>query len=98
MLSRTGAITVYSGTKRTGRRCVRLAIITRQERDSKMKVKIEFVRYLCRQIAMINSVDLQDITFYENGEKVDITCDIRDDFALTGLNNTDFVTSGFYKR
>ncbi len=37
MLFRTAAFTSYFGTKTTGRRCVRLAIIIRQERDNNMK-------------------------------------------------------------
>jgi len=62
-----------------------------------MKVDIEHILYLKSELKKINSVDINDIVFMENGEVVEISDEIIEDFAFTGLNNVDIITSGFYK-
>lgn len=44
----------------------------------------------------INSVELKDIEFHENGKKIEISEKIVDDFSFIGLNNIDFIATGFY--
>ncbi len=62
-----------------------------------MKVLIGFVLWLQDQRNAINAADLGDIDFMEDGEKVDIPKEKIKEWEFTGLNNTDFITSGFYK-
>lgn len=62
-----------------------------------LEVAIEYIRWLQEERAKINRVELEDIVFFENGMKVDIPKEVVDDFAVSGLNNTDFITSDSYK-
>jgi len=62
-----------------------------------MKVDIEKVRELKRQLDEINSVPIEDIEFFENGKRVEFDKDVVADWKFIGLNNVDFITSGFYK-
>lgn len=62
-----------------------------------MEIAVEYVRWLQEERAKINRADLETITFFENGRKLDICQDVFDDFAFVGLNNIDFIWSDFYK-
>ncbi len=62
-----------------------------------MRVDFEHVRKLHKERMKINQLDFEDIEWYENGEKVEIDPKIAKDFKFTGLNNTDFVTIGFFE-
>jgi len=62
-----------------------------------MRVDIEHVRKLQEEKMKINSVNIKDIEWYEDGEKVDIDPKTLEDFKFTGLSNTDFITSEAYK-
>ena len=61
-------------------------------------VSIEYVRWLQEERAKINRMDLNDIVFFENGNIAMIAQATRNKFAMSGLNNTDFITSGYYKQ
>ena len=63
----------------------------------KARVDVEYIHWLKSQIRQINSLDLDNIEFYENDVKLDIKKDVKDEFGLTGLNNCDFITGNFYK-
>ena len=58
---------------------------------------IEDIKNLRDQISTINSMNLRDILFFEDGKRVYFTEKLYDDFEFTGLNNIDFICSGFYK-
>ncbi len=63
-----------------------------------MKVNIEDVERLTKERKKINSVSLSEIEWYQNGKKVDVDKSITEDFEIIGLNNIDFITSGFYQK
>jgi len=62
-----------------------------------MKVTIEYVEQLVKEVRGLNKLDLRDIVFFEDGKKLDIPSEVLASFEFTGLNNIDFVSSGFYK-
>lgn len=66
-------------------------------RVTAMQVAVEYIKWLTEERAKINRAELDDITFFENGVKLYIPKEIVAAFALTGMNNVDFITSGFYK-
>ena len=61
-----------------------------------MKVNIEDIRKNIEFRKEINSVELTDIDFYENGKKIEVSEKVIDDFRFTGLNNIDFIDIEFY--
>ena len=63
-----------------------------------MKVKISEIIKLKKRLAEINSVPLEKIKFLnDKGNGVYINPKIISDFKFTGLNNSDFIATGFYK-
>ena len=62
-----------------------------------MQVEIEHIEYLTKERQKINKASLKTMVFTKNGVVVPIPIEIRDAFELTGLNNIDFIISGFYK-
>ncbi len=63
-----------------------------------MRVDIEDVRkHMEFRKKINNNVKLKDIEFYENGKKLDISEELKDDFIFTGLSNIDFITMECYK-
>ncbi len=67
------------------------------KKPEKSKISIEFIKRLHRHRSLINSEDLENIEFYEKGKKVDIDPKLIEEFKFTGLNNIDFIVSGYYK-
>ena len=63
-----------------------------------MRVDIEHIEWLKEELARINRANLSDITFYKDDKIVEINPDNVDEFEFIGLNNTDFITSGYYKK
>lgn len=61
-----------------------------------MKVNIERIKELRAELNEINSVDIEDIEFYENGEKVDVPQEHINNWRFIGLNNIEFITTEFY--
>ena len=62
-----------------------------------MKIAVEYIKWLTSERQKINKTPLNEIEFYEDGMKVDISKKTIKDFEFTGLNNVDFITSNFYK-
>lgn len=62
-----------------------------------MKIAVEYIRWLQEERAKINALPLEEITFFENGMKVVVPKEVVNDWDFSGLNNTDFITSGRYK-
>ena len=62
-----------------------------------MKISTEYILALAQHRNEINRVPLRDIDFEEAGEVLDIPEKVFAEFELTGMNNMDFITSGFYK-
>lgn len=62
-----------------------------------MKVAVEYIKWLDEERAKINRVPLDEITFFENGEVVEVDPEVLEDFKFTGLVNTDFILTDCYK-
>lgn len=62
------------------------------------RIAIEYIQWLQKERAKINLAKLEEIEFFKNGMKLDISKDVIDAFELTGLNNADFISSGFYRK
>ena len=63
-----------------------------------MIVNVETIEFLEHLRKDINTPLLSDIEFYQNDKPINIPKEYVEEFDLTGLNNMDFITSGFYKR
>ena len=61
-----------------------------------MKVDVEMLYKLKAEINKINSVDIEDIEFYENGKKIKIPQEYIKKWKFIGLNNVAFITTDFY--
>jgi len=62
-----------------------------------MKIAVEYIRWLIDERNKINKIPLDEIVFMENGLLLDIPKEVTDKFSLIGLNNIDFISSGFYR-
>jgi predicted ATP-grasp superfamily ATP-dependent carboligase len=62
-----------------------------------MFVKVEYVKWLKEELLKINSVPLEDIIWIENEKLADVDAEVVDNFDFTGLNNVDFIMTGYYK-
>jgi len=63
-----------------------------------MKIKISEVLFLKERLKEINNLDLSNIEWLdENGNVVEIDPKNISDFKYMGLNNADFIDTGFYK-
>ena len=65
---------------------------------NRIPIKISEIIELKERLSEINRLNLSDIDFidYDN-TLIKIEPSIIEDFKFTGLNNTDFIWSGFYK-
>ncbi len=61
-------------------------------------IQIEEIKKLKKRLLEINNLNLLDIIFTENGNPVEINENVLNEFKFTGLNNTDFIDSEFYKQ
>lgn len=63
-----------------------------------MKVKISEIEALVQRMSEINKPELDEMQFLDdNGNELDIDKNIIEQFQFYGLNNIDFITTGFYK-
>lgn len=63
----------------------------------RLQVRVSEILDMAKRKREINSKSLTDIDFLdEAGNIIQVDKKIIDDFRLVGLNNTDFITSGFY--
>lgn len=60
-------------------------------------VRIEDVLRIQKERDAINRLKFRNIVWTRNGKEIYIDPAIKDDYALVGLNNMDFITSGYYK-
>ena len=61
-----------------------------------MKIDVEDIKEHLRYRKIVNRANLHAIEWYENGKRLDIHKGVLDYFELTGLNNIDFIATGFY--
>ena len=61
-------------------------------------VTLEEIESIQKRRAEINGYDLNNIRFTLKGELLNIDDSIRNEFNFTGLNNIDFITSGYYRK
>jgi hypothetical protein len=63
-----------------------------------MQLDIEYIWQLKNALALINKMPLENIEFYDKGIKLDIDEELIEEFNFMGLNNVDFIISGYYRR
>ena len=63
-----------------------------------MDISVEYVMWLQKEVSKINRCDLYDLIIWEGSKKVELSKELLDSFAMTGLNNMDFITSNYYKK
>ena len=64
----------------------------------KVRIDAELIKSICNTIDYINSLDLEDVVFYQKGKALDILKQDIADFKYTGLSNIDFILTEFWKR
>ena len=64
----------------------------------KVRIDIELINAVMAFRSFIQSVNLWEIDFYEDGVKLDIPKELVDEFCFTGLANIDFITSNYYRK
>ena len=62
-----------------------------------MKINIEDIEKNIKYRKKVNKVSLNEIEFYKNNKKINIDPKIIEEFEFVGLNNIDFITTGYYK-
>ncbi len=62
-----------------------------------MKLDIEEIIKIQKTLDEINKVELDEIEFYENGKKLNISKEYIKDWKYTGLDNKNFILTGCYK-
>jgi len=65
--------------------------------NSNKRVDIEDILEHYEFRKRINSIPISEIEFYEDLKKVEIDPKLIEQWVYTGLNNLDFITTGFYK-
>ena len=66
--------------------------------SGRFKIRVSEILEIARRQREINSIELTEIDFLdENGNVIQVDEKIIDDFKFCGLNNTDFITTEFYK-
>ena len=63
-----------------------------------MKIAVEYIKWLQAERERINKVPLDEIQFFRNGILVDVDRRGLEDFQFTGLNNIDFITTGYINK
>ena len=61
-----------------------------------MKATIEYIQWLQYERMRINATPLEEIEFSENGARVIIDKKLIEEFEIIGLNNMDYILSGYY--
>ena len=62
-----------------------------------VRVDIEKIIKIKEELRKINALSMDEIEFFENGQKIIIDPELLKEWDYIGLNNTDFITSEFYK-
>lgn len=57
----------------------------------------EFNKHL-EYFKKLNECDVDDLEIYENGNLVEVSKIVTEEFSFTGLSNKDFISYGIYKR
>ena len=61
-----------------------------------MKVNIERLEEIKKELNKINSEKLEDIEFYKDGKKIEMSKELIDKWKYIGLNNVYYITTDFY--
>lgn len=65
--------------------------------SKKTRVDVEDVLRIDKERRKINRISLEDIEWYENGVKLDISNEVLENFRFTALSNMDFIIFNVYK-
>ena len=66
-------------------------------KTNKLRVNVEYIRWIQEERSKINNTDLENIDFYEGGVLVPIDTNTIERFKCIGLNNVDFILSDYYR-
>ena len=69
-----------------------------REKMAKTEVAIEEVIELWEGRQRINRLDIEDIIWTKEGKPLSIRKGLAREFEMTGLNNNDFILTGYYWR
>ena len=61
-----------------------------------MKIDINEVKALKSRLREINKLEFRDIVWVDGDKELEIPKQFSDDWEFTGLNNADFIYTGFY--
>ncbi len=61
-------------------------------------IDIKKVLELEKEIRKINAIPFDQIVWMKNMVSISTPQEVIDNFKFTGLNNMDFITSGYYKK
>lgn len=62
-----------------------------------MIVDIDNLKVIKGYLKQINNTPFEDIVWYENSEKLEFSKEYLDNWKFIGLNNCDFIITGYYK-
>ena len=65
--------------------------------DVREIINVEEIIMMQSRRNYINGLNIEDIAFCENGEIIRVSQEDIDNWKCCGLNNTDFITTGYYK-
>lgn len=66
--------------------------------DEFLRIDVEDVLRNQMDRQRINEADIYDMDIFENGKLVSVPKEVRKEFSFMGLNNVDFITSGFFRK
>lgn len=73
--------------------------LMRKSFNGRLKVNVDELLKYQAFLTRVNRENLSNIDFIGlDGKKMDLDPDIIKDFKLCGLNNVDYITSGFYEK
>lgn len=65
--------------------------------SKKVTIEIQDILDIKTNVDAINKLNLDEVEFTYKGETVDISKSLLGEWGFIGLNNMDFITTGFYK-
>lgn len=60
-------------------------------------IHVEEIKGHLKRLNYVNSLDLNEIEWFEHGQPLNISKELINEFELTGLNNSDLISTNFYR-
>ena len=68
-----------------------------REEDGKLHVSVEYLKWLQAERARFDKANLRNVVLYEKGQRLEYPEARIKRYEITGLNNMDFVLTGWYE-